>query len=79
MKKVNRTEYAMFRGKYPELIPISSFSDPDGIYSFGYGRPAMDTDWGVNDDDIPYCRTEMRKKSRHDQKWEYTYYINEDK
>ena len=76
MKKVTREEYLKVFGNY-ELKPISSFSDPDGVLSFGYGRPAMDTDWGTEEEEQPFCRCEMRKESRHQTEWEYTYYINQ--
>ena len=74
MKQVTREEYmAFFKGK--NLKPISSFSDPEGILSFGYGCPAMDTDWGNSDEDEPYARCEMRKDHRLQEEWEYTYFI----
>jgi len=76
MKQVTREEYmAFFKGK--NLKPISSFSDPDGVLSFGYGCPAMDTDWGTEDEDEPFARCEMRKESRHDNEWIYTYFIRQ--
>ena len=75
MKKVNKETY-MEAFKQQELKPISSFSDPDGVMPFGYGRPAMDTDWGTEDSDEPIARCEMRKESRHDKEWEYTYCLN---
>lgn len=75
MIQVTQEEYmAFFNGK--KLKPISSFSDPDGVLPFGYGCPAMDTDWGTDSEEEPFARCEMRKDDRHQQEWEYTYFIN---
>lgn len=74
MKEVTREEYiTFFRGNL-NMKPISSFSDPDGIIPFGYGVPAMDTDWGY-EPDKPLARCEMRKENRDVSHWEYTYYL----
>ncbi len=54
------------------LKPIESFSDPDGVFSFGYGRPAMDTVWGT--DGEPILKREMRKENRHQLKWDNQYF-----
>lgn len=75
MKKVDRETY-IEAFKKQDLKLISSFSDPDGELPFGYGIPAMDTDWGVEDSDKLIARCEMRKESRHDKEWECTYYLN---
>lgn len=69
MEKITREEYMKL---VEGCSPYSSFSDPDGVLSFGYGRPAMDTVWGKDDKDV--CRCEMRKESRHQIEWEYTFY-----
>ena len=74
MKKVTEQEYRE-DFKKQNLKPISSFSDPDGAIPFGYGVPAMDTDWGVEGDEEPIARCEMRKESSHDAEWKYTYYL----
>lgn len=57
-----------------KLRPVSSFSDPDGILPYGYGRPAMDTVWGTEDNEILLC--EMRKENRHQDKWDFKFYKN---
>lgn len=69
MEKITREEYIKL---VEGCKPHSSFSDPDGILSFGYGCPAMDTVWGKDNIDIVRC--EMRKENRHQTEWEYTYY-----
>lgn len=69
-KEIDREEYM---NKVKGLKPIESFSDPDGILSFGYGRPAMDTIWGT-DIDNPLVKCEMRKENRRQLEWEYKYF-----
>ena len=76
MKKVTKEEYQQAFDKF-KLKPISSFSDMDGILPFGYGIPAMDTDWGIDGQDEPIARCEMRKESRHDTEWVYTFYLKD--
>ena len=76
MKKVTKEEYQQAFDKF-RLKPISSFSDMDGILPFGYGIPAMDTDWGIEGQDEPIARCEMRKESRHDTEWVYTFYLKD--
>jgi hypothetical protein len=75
MIKVDKETY-MKAFKNQKLKPVSSFTDLDGVLPFGYGIPAMDTDWGAEDSDIVIARSEARKKSRLDLEWEYTYYLN---
>lgn len=75
MKKVSREIYINEFKKH-KLKPISSFSDPDGILPFGYGIPAMDTDWGIEGSEKIIARCEMRKNNSQEENWEYTYYIN---
>lgn len=74
MREVTKTEY-MNAFKNRELKPIGSFSDPDGVLPFGYGRPAMDTDWGLDETTVARC--EMRKEYRTDTEWNCTYYLSE--
>lgn len=56
------------------LRVLESFSDPDGDLPFGYGKPAMDTIWGIGETAIVKC--EMRKNNRHELNWEYEYFEN---
>jgi len=73
--KVTEQEYREFFKANPHLKPISSFSDPEGTFPFGYGVPAMDTYWGLSVEDEPLAKCEMRKKDRHSD-WEYEYFLN---
>jgi hypothetical protein len=75
-KEITRTEYENIHLVTPELKLIESFSDPDGILSFGYGKPAMDTVYGISDgeESKPILRHEMRKESRYDKDWTYRYF-----
>ena len=78
MKKITKEEYQAIFKKYHDLgtplKPISSFTDMDGIEYFGYGVPAYDTDWGLDEETI--CRCEGRKKHRLDNEWIDTFYEN---
>lgn len=78
MKKITKEEYQSLFKKYHDLgtplKPISSFTDIDGVEYFGYGVPAYDTDWGL--DEEPICRCEGRKKDSLDKEWIYTFYGN---
>ncbi len=58
MNKVDRETYLQ-AFKKQTLKPISSFSDPDGILSFGYGKPAMDTDWGTAGREEPIRKSKL--------------------
>ena len=51
-------------------------SDPDGTCHFGYGVPAMDTDWGISGTDKPLARCQMRKDNRHSGVWKCEYFLN---
>jgi hypothetical protein len=76
MKQVTKEEYTeVFRKQ--KLKPISSFTDIDGVMPFGYGCPAMDTDWGTIESDEPIARLEARKDGVEDKDWNYTYYLND--
>jgi hypothetical protein len=73
--EVSKDEYMKFH-ECNNINPLSSFSDPDGILPFGYGCPAMDTDWGIRGTDEVLARCEMRKESRcYGEDWSYKYYI----
>jgi len=78
MKEITKEEYYNIFKKYHDLgtplKPVSSFTDIDGVLSFGYGVPAYDTDWGLEDEII--CRCEGRKEHRLDNNWKYTFYEN---
>lgn len=69
-KAIEKDEYMK---KVAGLKPLESFSDPDGVLSFGYGVPAMDTVWG--NDSGPLLKCEMRKDNRHQADWDYSYFI----
>ncbi len=60
------------------LKPIESFTDPDGIMEFSYGRPQIVTIWGTvgarNEYDTPIVKCEMRKQDRHQPEWETEYF-----
>ena len=75
-REITRIEYENIHLSTPKLKPIETFSDPDGILSFGYGKPAMDTIWGISDgeESKPILSHEMRKESRHDKEWQYRYF-----
>lgn len=68
-KAIEKDEYMK---KVAGLKPLESFSDADGVLSFGYGVPAMDTIWG--NDSGPLLKCEMRKVDRHQADWDYYYY-----
>lgn len=74
LKEVTADEYFAAFKKY-ELKPIGSFSDPDGVISFGYGCPAMDTDWGVGE--LLIARCEMRKEDAHQAAWDFRYFLTD--
>lgn len=76
MKKVTEQEYREFFKNNEYLRPIASFSDPDGTCHFGYGVPAMDTDWGISGTDKPLARCQMRKENRHSGIWKCEYFLN---
>mgnify|MGYP001769616509 CR=1 FL=1 len=64
--------YAVIRAAHPDLVPMSSFSDPTGTY--GGGTTArMETEWGFKDAPVPVVgsavRWEIRPGSneRHDE------------
>lgn len=76
MKKVTKEEYFDFFKKNKDLKPISSFSDMDGTLPFGYGVPAMDTNWGLEETDEPLARCEMRKENRHCKDWQCEFFLN---
>lgn len=69
-KAIEKDEYMQ---KVAGLKPLESFSDADGVLSFGYGVPAMDTIWG--NDSGPLLKCEMRKADRHQADWDYFYFI----
>lgn len=70
MKKVTQPEYLDFI-KSKTLSIMGTFTDIDGTMEFGYGEPAMDTTYGIDDTEL--CKIEHR----HDEngKWKATYYI----
>lgn len=74
----NKIDRETYMQKVKGLKPIESFSDPDGTLHFGYGKPAMDTIWGIvgtNDQpDQPIVKSEMRKESRHQLDWDTEYF-----
>lgn len=76
MKKVTEQEYREFFKNNEDLRPIASFSDPDGTCHFGYGVPAVDTDWGISGTDEPLARCQMRKDNRHSGVWKCEYFLN---
>jgi len=76
MKQVTKEEY-MDYFKTHKMRPVSSFTDMDGVIPFGYGCPAADTDWAEDGSDKVTARVEMRKESRDDNFWQFTYYLEE--
>ncbi len=71
-EKIDRSEYMK---QVKDLKVLESFSDPDGIFSFGKGYPYMETIWGT-DPETPVVKCEMSKPDRHSQEWEYEYFLN---
>ena len=75
MIEVDKEVYLNFL-KGRDLVVISSFSDIDGTLNFGYGVPAMDTDWGLEGSEETVARCYMRKNNPHE-KWTYMYFIKD--
>jgi hypothetical protein len=74
-KRIDKDTYMK---KVKGLKPIEGFSDPDGTLHFGYGKPAMDTIWGIvgkNDEpDQPIVKCEMRKENHRQLDWDIEYF-----
>lgn len=69
-EEVTKEEY--MEAQSDELKVISSFTDMDGTSRFGVGHPCADTMWGIGG--VPMLKCTMEMESRHDKKWNYTYY-----
>lgn len=78
MEEITEEEYKKIFKDNPKLKIISSFTDPDGTFPFGYGKPTMITDFGHNTDDI-LCRIHSSKEDRNCIKWNNKYYTYESK
>lgn len=74
-KEIAKERYAEIH-KAQKLRVFEGFSDPDGTLECGYGRPAMDTSWGIEGEEEAIVKCEMRKNDPNEQEWQYTYYEN---
>lgn len=77
MERVDVITFHNYFKKYKFKV-FSSFTDVAGTSPLGYGRPAIDTKYGLDGFDEPILKTEMRKESRDDMEWKYKYYANKE-
>lgn len=77
MTEVTRSQFYEVFKKY-SMKTFSSFSDPAGTSPIGYGRPAMNTEWGIVGTEESIARLEMRKDYEYQEEWRFTYYLHED-
>lgn len=75
-KPVTLEEFVSFRDEH-NLKAVSSFTDMDGTSPFGYGIPAVDTNYGLDAGEgyKEMAWIEMRKESTEDE-WNIKYLIH---
>lgn len=68
----------VYMEKVKGLKPLESYTDPDGILQMSFGKPKIETVWGIRgnsgEDDKPVVKCEMNKESRHDLEWVTEYF-----
>lgn len=71
MKLITRDEFLkLFSGR--NLQAMESFTDPDGAFLMSFGKPRMETVWGI--DGIKICESIATKSDRHQLDWDWEYF-----
>ena len=69
--EVYRTIYGQHRDN---MCVFESFTDVDGTLGFT-SCPKMETFWGIKGSCFPLIASIAKKENRHQQDWDYKYYI----
>lgn len=74
----NKIDKETYMEKVKGLKPLESYTDLDGTQVMSFGRPRIETIWGISGagltNDLPMVKCEMNKESRHDIEWDTQYF-----